>query len=193
VSPNGRRQRRIPWLTLTWLTAVWVLLWGDLSVGNIIAGLAVAVLVATLLPLPPIDFQGRIRPLGVVRLVWRFGLDLVRASFQVALLALNLSRTPKGAVIRVHLRSESDLYLTLTAELTTLVPGSLVVEAHRQTGMLYLHVLDVDVLGGIEGIRADTLAIEERVLRALASDGELESAGLSVRRRPASGSGRDNQ
>lgn len=188
MSPAAGRLRRVPWLMVTWLTVVWVLLWGDLSVGNLIAGLSAALLVTTLLPLPPIEFRGRIRPLGVARLVVRFGIDLVRASVQVALLALSPSRTPRGAVIRVRLRSESDLYLTLTAELTTLVPGSLVVEAHRQTGMLYLHVLDVDVLGGIEKIRADTLAVEERVLRALGSDSELQSAGLPVRRRRGSGS-----
>ncbi len=82
-------------------------------------------------------------------------------------------------MIRVHLRSESDVYLTLTAELTTLVPGSLVVEAHRQTGVLYLHLLDVETLGGVEKVRADTLEVEARILRALATDSELEAAALS--------------
>ena len=94
----------------------------------------------------------------------------------------NMSDDEWDQVIRVHLRSESDLYLTLTAQLTTLVPGSLVVEANRQTGVLYLHVLDVGIFGGIEKIRADTLGVEARVLRALASDEELSAAGLTRRR-----------
>ena len=61
------------------------------------------------------------------------------------------------------------------------MPGSLVVEAHRLTGMLYLHVLDVRQSGGIEAARQAVLDQEERVLRAFASDEELVAAGLGVR------------
>jgi multicomponent Na+:H+ antiporter subunit E len=68
--------------------------------------------------------------------------------------------------------------MTLTAELTSLVPGSLVVEAHRLTGMLYLHVLDVEQAGGVEQVRADTRALEARVLHAFASNDDLRAAGL---------------
>lgn len=172
-------RRRPPWRMLVWLTLVWLMLWGRFSTGTLLAGVAIAALVTTALPLPAVEFKGRIHPVATAHLIGRFILDLVRASIQVTLLALNPSRTPSGAVIRVHLRSESDLYLTLTAELSTLVPGSLVVEANRQTGVLHLHILDVDALGGIEKVRADTLGIEARVLRALASDDELAAAGLT--------------
>lgn len=178
--PVGRR--RISWRMVIWLTAVWVMLWADLTVANILIGVVIGTLVTLLMPLPPIDFRGRIHPLPAIILVARFLFDLVHASFQVALLALNPGREPTGAVIRVHLRNESDLYLTLTAQLTTLIPGSIVVEANRQTGVLYLHVLDVDALGGIEKVRADTLGQEERVMRALASADELEAAGIRRRR-----------
>ena len=94
------------------------------------------------LPMPTIDFHGRVRPLGLLRLVVHFVRDLVVASLQVAWLALN-GRRPRSAVIRVRLRSHSDLYLTLTAQLCSLVPGSVVVEAHRHDGVLYVHLLDV--------------------------------------------------
>jgi multicomponent Na+:H+ antiporter subunit E len=67
----------------------------------------------------------------------------------------------------------------MTAELCSLVPGSLVVEAHRLTGMLYLHVLDVEQSGGVERARQTVLDQEERVLRAFASDSELREAGLA--------------
>ena len=178
--PVGRR--RISWRMVIWLTAVWVMLWADLTAANILIGVVIGALVTLLLPLPTIDFRGRIHPLPAISLVARFLFDLVRASFQVAILALHPGREPTGAVIRVHLRNESDLYLTLTAQLTTLIPGSIVVEANRQTGVLYLHVLDVDALGGIEKVRSDTLAQEERVMRALATADELAAAGLPGRR-----------
>lgn len=181
MSLHPRRSRwRTQWATIVWLTVVWVLLWGDLSVGNVIAGAGLALLVTTGLRMAPIQFQGRVRPRGLLVLVARFVLDVVRASAEVSAIALRPRYTPRGAVIGVQLRSHSDLYLTLTAELCSLVPGSLVVEAHRLTGMLYLHVLDVHASGGIEAARRTVLEQEERVLRAFASDDELREAGVAA-------------
>ncbi len=178
MSLHPRRARRLPWGTVVWLTVVWVFLWGDLSAANVVAGVTLALLVTLGLRMASVDFHGTVHPWGVVRLFARFAWDLVRASFEVAFLALRPRYTPHGAVIGVQLRSHSDLYLTMTAELCSLVPGSLVVEAHRLTGRLYLHVLDVHAVGGIEAARQAVLDQEERVLRAFASRAELRSAGL---------------
>lgn len=177
---HPRRARlRTQWGTILWLAAVWVLLWGDLTVANVLAGLALGLAVTYGLRMTPIEFHGRVRPLRVLHLFARFGVDLVRASFEVAFIALRPRYTPHGAVIGVQLRSHSDLYLTMTAELCSLVPGSIVVEAHRLTGVLYLHVLDVRQSGGVEHARQHVLDQEERVLRAFASDAELADAGLT--------------
>jgi multicomponent Na+:H+ antiporter subunit E len=169
---------------------VWVLLWGDVSIGNVLAGVAIGVAVTVGLRMAPIQFHGRVRPIALVVLIGRFLLDLVRASFEVAAIALRPGYTPRGAVIGVQLRSHSDLYLTLTAELCSLVPGSLVVEAHRLTGTLYVHVLDVAWSGGVEAARHQVLDQEERVLRALASADELTAAGLGRQRPGGTGPGR---
>ncbi|MCC2309281.1 Na+/H+ antiporter subunit E [Cellulomonas chengniuliangii] len=185
MSPSRRRSVIRQWPTVVWLAFVWMMLWGSLSVANLIVGLLIGVLVTGGLRMTPIVFHGRVRPLGLMRLVGRFAFDLVRASFEVSLLALRPGHVPHGAVIGVQLRSHSDLYLTLTSELSSLVPGSLVVEAHRLTGKLYLHVLDVEQSGGVEKARQTVLAQEERVLRAFASDEELRQAGLPLR--PARG------
>ncbi|MCL2467258.1 MAG: Na+/H+ antiporter subunit E [Micrococcales bacterium] len=174
--------RRVQWWSVAWLAGVWVALWGQVSVGNIVAGVLVGVAVTVALPMTPMGFHGRVRPWGVVRLLARFAVDLVRGSLEVAVVALRLGYVPTGAVIAVRLRSKSDLYLTLTAELCSLVPGTVVVDARRLTGTLYLHVLDAKDLQGIEAARAHVLEQEERLLRALASDEELAEAGLEVRR-----------
>lgn len=162
---------------VAWLTAVWVLLWGGPSVGDVLAGALLAVLVVRALPMPAIDYRGRVRPLGVLRLVARFAVELVVASTEVALLAASPWRKVRPAVVRVRLLSRSDLYVTLTAQLVSLVPGTVVVEAHRSTSTLYVHVLDVDQAGGVEAARAHVLAVERRVLAALASDAELAECG----------------
>ena len=83
-----RARLRTQWGTILWLAAVWVLLWGDLSVANVLAGLALGLAVTYGLRMTPIEFHGRVRPLRVVHLFARFGVDLVRASFEVAFIAL---------------------------------------------------------------------------------------------------------
>lgn len=167
--------------TVVWITAIWVLLWGEISAGNVLAGLTVGLLVQSFLPLPAVGYHGRVRPGRVGYLVFRFLVDLVAASLHVAFLAVDPRKHPRTAVVGVQLRTESDLYLFITSEIATLVPGSVVVEAVRRNGVIYVHVLDLDGVGGAEAVRRNVLAIEERVLRALASDEELSSAGLSAR------------
>lgn len=179
----SRRQRRrtvgFHLASVLWLTGVWVLLWGGLSAANVLGGVVVAMLVVTVLPMPEIEFHGRVHLLSLLYLAYRFVADLAVASFQVAARALDPRSLPHGAVLAVHLRSHSDLYLTLTSELVSLIPGSIVVEAHRITGMLYVHILDVPMAGGVEEAREHVLDTEARVLRAFASDEELEEAGLT--------------
>jgi len=179
MSLHPRRRGAVAFqvVAVLWLTLVWVGLWGTLSPANVLAGLAIALLVVRGLPMPSIDYHGHPRLGRLLLLAGRLVVDLVVASTQVALLALG-RRTPQSAVIRVRLRSQSDLYLTLTAQLVSLVPGSVVVEAHRISGTLYVHVLDV-ARTGIEAERRAVLAVEERVLLALASLDELDRAGLT--------------
>lgn len=173
--------KTFPWVTYLWLTIVWVLLWGEFSAGNILAGLVVAAVVTTVFPLPPIDYMGKMRPINIIKLFSRFLFDLTIASVQVALQAFMFRTTPRGAIVRVKLRSNSDLYLTIVSELSCLVPGSIVIEAHRLTGTLYLHVLDLERYGGIDQVRNDVWELEARVMRAFASQSELDDAGVPLR------------
>ncbi|RPF26548.1 Na+/H+ antiporter subunit E [Georgenia muralis] len=176
VPRRPRLRPRTSWGALAWLTGVWVLLWGDITMANAVAGLLVALLVTWVAPLPRAPFDGRFRPLGVLRLVVRFAVDVALASAQIAWMVLR-RRQPTGAVIRVRLRSHSDTYLAATSGMVSLVPGSIVVEAHRLTGTLYIHVFDVDLAGGLERAHRSVLEQEERLLRAFASRDQLTDAG----------------
>lgn len=171
TTPHADEPRRGRWsavqpLSLLWLTLVWIALWRDLSVANVLAGLLVALGVTLVFPLPRLHIGGRVHPWYLFVLLARFLVDAVVASFQVAWLTLQFWRRPRSAVIGVPLRSDSDLVLTLVAELSTLVPGTLAVEARRHTHTVYLHVLD---LGGatVDDFRNRALAQEDRVLKAL--------------------------
>ncbi|WP_226924498.1 Na+/H+ antiporter subunit E [Georgenia satyanarayanai] len=176
--PRHRFRPRANWGVLLWLTVVWVALWGDLTLANVVIGAFLAVLVTAVLPLPTTPFDGRFRPWGVVLLLAHFLWDVVKASVEVAALAVRRT-PPRGAVIRVRLRSHNDVYLTMVAGMTSLVPGSVVIEAHRITGTLYHHILDVEMHGGLERAHQSVLDQEERILRAFGSREELIEAGLT--------------
>ncbi|GIJ00090.1 multisubunit sodium/proton antiporter MrpE subunit [Sediminihabitans luteus] len=173
-----RHRMRTQWHAALWLMVVWVLLWGGVSVANVLAGTLVGFLLISVMALPSIDYRGRVRPVAALRLLGFFVRDLLVASVQVSFQALRFGWTPHGAVVRVPMRDTGDLYLTVTSVLTSLVPGTVIVEAHRITGTLYVHVLDLESSGGADAVRHHIHELEERVLRALASDDELAHAGL---------------
>ncbi len=184
-----RRPERFPHASmgmLIWLTLVWVMLWGGMSTGNFVAGFILALLVTTVAPFPANPFDGRFRPLGVLRLFGRFFKDILIASFQQGAFVLS-RRQPEGAIIRIHLRSHSDVYLAMVSGMTALVPGSVVVDSHRVTGTLYVHVFDTELAGGIEGVHKTVMELEERVLRAFASHDELVDAGYVPGSTPKAG------
>jgi multicomponent Na+:H+ antiporter subunit E len=154
------------------LTLTWVLLWDQVSLFVVLTGVALSVLVFVVFPLPRIERDGRVRPVALLALLGRLAVDVVRSSVRVVGLAFS-ARTPRSAIIRVRLRSRSDLVLTLTAELVSLVPGSIVLEVRRATSTLYLHVLDTVEPAALEQAARDVLDAEARVLRAFGTDEEV--------------------
>lgn len=179
------RVRRRPQLRMSLITAiVWVLLWGDLSLANLVSGFVLGLLITWVFPLPPIDFHGKFRLWPHTVLITELLFDLVRSSFVVAAQAFRFGHTMHNAVVRVDLRTHSDLYLTLTSEMVTLVPGSIVMEARRQESVIYLHVMDVESDADVESARRKVLRAEERVVRAFGSDEEVAALERDKQERP---------
>lgn len=162
------------------LMVVWVLVWGELSAFNVAGGLLVAGVVLVFFPLPPIEQPIRIRPVGLLWLFVRFGYDVVAASIQVAAAALRFGHRPMNALIEVPLRARSDLFLTFTSELVSLVPGSLLIEVDQARNVIFLHIFDVHDEVGVERARLAALAQERRVVEALATDTDLAAYRTAV-------------
>jgi multicomponent Na+:H+ antiporter subunit E len=158
---------------LVWLVLVWMLLWGTWSWANLISGTVLALAVTVLLPLPPVVGGARLHPAGVLRFLGHFVLDLVLSAAQVAWQTIRLRAVGQSAIIRVQMRSDSDLLLTIVAESLTLVPGSVVIDMDRGERTLSLHILHVRDLADVERRRAAVLAEEERVVRAFGSTEEI--------------------
>jgi multicomponent Na+:H+ antiporter subunit E len=170
--PVGHR-RRDQAIALGWLVLVWNLLWGEFSWANLLGGTLVGIAVLLFFPLPPVTFGGRLRPRALLVLLVTFVFELVIASVRVAAIAVRPGYRPRGAIIRVRLQVRTDLNLALTAELLSLVPGTLILEVDRDGGELYVHVLDVRRPQDLIDSRARVLAVEERLVRAVGSDAEL--------------------
>lgn len=151
---------------------IWCLLWGELSVMNLITGALLGGLIALVFPLPSLHGAGQVRPIGMIRLVVSLLSDLIRSSVAVLILVLRAGYVPQNAIVGVGLRSRSDLYLTLTANLVSLVPGTVVVEARRSNCTIYVHALDSGSAEEVERARQIVLTAEARVLRAFGNAAE---------------------
>lgn len=134
---------RLQVFSLLWLSVLWMAAWSDFSLGMFVFGLLVGALVLVVFPLPLLATTVVVRPLPLVRLLAVFLVDLVRASAQVAWLAVRPAPISQGAVVRVPLRGKHELLQAITAELVGLVPGTVVIELDRDGGWLDLHVLDL--------------------------------------------------
>ncbi|GAA4809112.1 Na+/H+ antiporter subunit E [Actinomycetospora chlora] len=163
----GLLRRLVP---VVWLVLVWVLLWGTFTWANVLGGIAVALLVLTVFPLPPVPGRGWLRPGATLRAVGLFVRDLVVSGLQVAWQSLQAVRPGppiRSSVVAVRLASSSEFVMAMiTAELS-LVPGSVVIEARPEEQTIYAHVLGVDDEAGVERFRAQVRRLESDLVDAL--------------------------
>ena len=177
ASLGHRIRHQLP--LLLWLVLVWTLLWGTWSWANLFTGILVALGVTLLLPLPPVVGGARVRPVALVLFLGHFVADLVSSGALVAWQTIRPQGIDRSAIIKVQLRTDSDLLLTILAESLTLVPGSMVIDMDRERRTLALHVLHVEDEGEVERQRASVLAQEERVVRAFGSPDEIAALDLA--------------
>lgn len=160
---------------LVWLVVVWGALWQDFSPGNLLFGALIAVLVARLFYLPPVELGGRFNVLHAAAFAVHFLGKVVVASFQVLYLAAAKGPKVISAVVAVPLRSHSDLLVTATGHVTALIPGSLVVEVDRSTSTLYIHGINVRNAEDAEQLRRDVRATETGLIRIMGTKAELSA------------------
>ena len=160
---------------LVWLVIVWGALWQDFSPGNLLFGALLAVLVARMFYLPPVELSGRFNIVHAVPFALRFLSRVAAASIEVMYLAA--VRGPKviNAVVAVPLRSHQDLIVTAVGHVISLIPGSLVVEVDRSTSTLYLHALNISTAEDVESLRAEVRSIEAGLIRIMGTKEELEA------------------
>lgn len=158
---------------IVWLVLVWILLWGTWSWANLLSGLLVALAVLTLLPLPHVVGGTRVRPVPLLVFVGHFVADLFTSGAEVAWQALRPGGVRRTAIVRVQLRADSDLLLTMVAEATSLVPGSLVLDLDREQRVMTCHLLPARDLEDVARKKAHVLVVERRLVRAFGSAADV--------------------
>lgn len=155
------------------LVVLWMLLWGEVTLLSVGSGFLVALVVTRLFYLPPVELSGRFNVLWFLAFLARFAFDVVVGSAVVAWQAVSPRRVRTNAIIGVPLRTSSDFVLTMTATVSTLVPGSVVIEVDRDASVLYLHVLGVPDERAIDRARSVVLRNERALVRAVGSRDDL--------------------
>lgn len=149
---------------LFWLMMVWILLWGDISAANIISGLAIALVITLLLPLPAVPIEGLLHPISLLRLVGLVVWYLLVSSMQLAWLAVKPGPPPLNAVLRAHLAIKSDLVLALAVNIINLTPGTIALEIDQVRRMVYVHVIDVGSERAVGNFYRQIAQIERRLV-----------------------------
>ncbi|TFD48301.1 Na+/H+ antiporter subunit E [Cryobacterium frigoriphilum] len=156
------------------LIVLWMLLWGEFSWLNLLVGLSVGLIVTVAFYLVPVQLSGRLHPWHTLVFFVRLLRDIVRASVDVAWLAVKPGLTTSNAILAIELRTRSDLILTWTAVATSIVPGSIVVDIDRESSTLFLHVLNMHSARDIERFRRQVLDTERRIVRGFGSREDVE-------------------
>jgi multicomponent Na+:H+ antiporter subunit E len=126
-----------------WLWLLWIALWGSLSAVVLIGGLLVAAGVLFAFRMPALGLRVTVRPLRLLALLGHLLADLAGSAVAVAWAAIRYGRRVPAAVVEVRLAADSDLLIAATTLVTSLSPGSLVLEIDRERRLLYVHVLPV--------------------------------------------------
>lgn len=160
-------------LAAFWLLGIWLLLWGSISPLAIVSGLLLAVGLLWGTPQPAVEIGLRFRPFAVIRLLVLATLDLFLSSCRVAWQVMT-PRLPRSEIFDVPLRVRGGLMITMVAIAVSAVPGSTVVDARPDRGVLEIHVFDASAPDAEERIWRDVRRLERWITAALGSKAERQ-------------------
>ncbi|MFJ4172608.1 Na+/H+ antiporter subunit E [Microbacterium sp. NPDC089696] len=160
---------------LAWLVVLWMLLWSQFTVLAFLTGLVVAVFVTRVFRLPTVELSGRVNLWYAAVFVVQFLWAMLRGAISVTIQVFDFRRLPGTAIIAVPLRYADDLMMTHVSVVSSLIPGSLIVEADRDRQVLYLHVIGVHSAADVERQREGVLRWERRIVRALGAPSQYRA------------------
>lgn len=175
---NGLRSIATPRgaATVVAITLMWCGLWREISAANVIAGLAVAVAVMASGIGP--TASGRLNVIALVKLLAVITVDLIKATWMVAVEAITPNNNTHESIIAVALPPGHRSYGLLLTIAITITPGTAVVDISDDGSIVYLHLLYHDS-------RDDTVAHTLRLARMAAEAWPQDDPAPAAGRRPS--------
>ncbi len=169
---------------ILWLTLLWILLWGDLSFANVASGIVVALFVLAFARLPRLLRRGdlqtpRVRPLALLYFMGFVFVELVKSNLILAWEIITPGSRINNGVVAVPLRTTQPITMMVVANVITLTPGTMTIEAKGDPAVLYVNVL---FLHDVEAVRRDLLHLEELAIKAFGSREARQQFADSVER-----------
>ena len=170
-----RRYALRVWL-LCWLILVWILLWGNVSVANIVSGLAIALVITVLLPLPLVPIEGRVHLLSLLRLIAQVAYlpGAVLGAGGVAGGQAGTAAVQRGAAGPVGGQVGSGA--GAGGQHHHLIPGSIVLEIDQSRRLLYMHVIDVGSDRSVDRFYRQVAEIERLLVASFERDTDWRPA-----------------
>ena len=166
------------------MTVVWLMLFNGFqprpeSLGLAVLGFLLSVAIMMVFPMPPIAPGFRFWPVQGLYLFFYVLVKMVSASFQVTAQVFRPGPPVRSSLVAVRLRTDSDLMLVTTAIVTSVIPGSVIVEVAQPEHILYVHVLGAEDDEGVTVAKRDVLNLEERIVRALGTRQDIAALGAA--------------
>lgn len=147
------------------LAIAWMLLTGELTAENFIEGLIIGYIIlwVSKAALGGTKYFKKIPK--AISFFFYFVKELIVANLKVAFDIITPKDYMKPGIVAVHLDAETDMEITLLANLITLTPGTLSLDVSKDKKVLYIHTLYLD---DTESFRAEIKAeMEKRLLEVM--------------------------
>lgn len=155
-------------IALMWnlmLALIWTVLTGHFSGYNFLVGFLIGYAALSILQRHIGVLNGYSRRLpNVIRFMFFFFVELVKANIKVAFDVLTPVWYMKPGVIALPLEAKTDLEITFVANLISLTPGTLSLDVSDDRRVLFIHAM---FLEDEEGLRSDLKEMERRALEVL--------------------------
>jgi multicomponent Na+:H+ antiporter subunit E len=124
------------------LALAWAAVTGSFTLANLILGFVLGAATLYLIREQTGSLSYFIRIWRVFSLIALFLYELVLSAIKVALLVVQPRMDLKPGILKFPLRLETDASITLLANLITLTPGTLTIDASEDRRFLWVHALD---------------------------------------------------
>ncbi len=147
------------------LTIIWVFLTGSFEAVNFIFGFAVSFFILWIISSKDGDDKYFKLIPKLISFFFFFLWEVIVANIQVAYEVMTIKHNMKPGIVKVPLDAETNLEITLLANLITLTPGTLSLDVSDDKKVLYIHTMYVhDREDFIRGIKN---GFERRLLEIL--------------------------